>query len=349
MNVIFNMYKIKYKKLEEMLSAKYIGLYQNCNVNLFINMENILISLSSPNIVEKLRVGNKGRNFQFISNVINLAAHYKRFFTKNGINIKIFLYVPFPFSSMLQKNKAINSDYRDYYEYKFNNNTSNYELREMIESSIEMIKIICEYIEGVYFITSENLENSLIPAVIADNKNDKYFNFIISKDIYDYQYISKDFHILYPKGDFSLVISKHNLYDVITKDVLVRTNNDINVKFLPFILSIIGSKNRNIYNIKGFGVVKLLKLIDKLIDEKVITNETTNIHILIEFINEKFRTKVMNNFYCTDIDFQLLSLNTRDHYNIISQLKDKFDNVSLKKINDKYFTEYPLQLIEVTS
>ena len=57
----------------------------------------------------------------------------------------------------------------------------------------------------------------------------------------------------------------------------------------------------------------------------------------------------MNNFYCTDIDFQLLSLNTRDHYNIISQLKDKFDNVSLKKINDKYFTEYPLQLIEVTS
>ena len=42
-------------------------------------------------------------------------------------------------------------------------------------------------------------------------------------------------------------------------------------------------------------------------------------------------------------------LNIKDLYVITSQIVDKFDNETLKKLNDKYFELYPIQLMELTS
>jgi hypothetical protein len=58
---------------------------------------------------------------------------------------------------------------------------------------------------------------------------------------------------------------------------------------------------------------------------------------------------LLNNFYCIDLDTQFQMLNIKDLYTINEQIVDKFDNASLKNINDQYFGSYPLYLLELTA
>jgi len=61
------------------------------------------------------------------------------------------------------------------------------------------------------------------------------------------------------------------------------------------------------------------------------------------------KEQILVNFQCTDIYSQYNRLNKKDIYDVLDQLKDKFDNVSLKKINDKYFEDFPLMIQEITA
>jgi len=55
------------------------------------------------------------------------------------------------------------------------------------------------------------------------------------------------------------------------------------------------------------------------------------------------------NYNLTDIESQYNRLNKKDLFSIYDQLKDKLDNVSLKKINNKLFIKDPLMLVEITT
>ena len=348
LDIIFNMYKIKYVKLNELLKTEYPGLKPYSTVSVFINLENIINKLATTYTDEYLRVKNEEKIFEFISNVINIAAHYRAFFISSKIYCKVYLYLPYPFKMSLQKNKTINYEYRKYYEYKFNKNPTNYVLSETISSSIEFIQTICEYIDGVYFITSGNIENSVIPYIIMNENQDVDANFIVSTNQYDFQYVNIGGKILVPNKENSMLLTSDNIIDYVCSNHNIVNNSSVTAGHLPFILSVIGNKQRNIYNLKGYGVKTVFKALQTAINKSVISPDTTNINLLLHLINEKFHSQVLSNFYCTDIVYQYNNLLKKDIYYIMSQLKDKYDNNSLKKINDMYFTQYPINIIEVT-
>lgn len=348
MEPIFNLFKIKFTKLDEIITQGSTNLNKNSKVNVFINFESVLKKLASSNIEEYLRVKGEERNFEMISNIINLASHYRLFFSKNGIYSKVFIYLNYPFKNMY-KNRLINAEYRTYYENKYAKNPNHFVLNEVISSSLPLTKIILEYVEGVYLIQSDYIENSLVPYIISDGTTEDGVNFIITNDVYDYQYVNNGFFILKPNKDESLLINKDNVMKTLKQREEISNDSTLDSKYLPFILSLLGNKERNIEKIKRIGLVNIIKMIIKALKEHVISEGVFNINILSNVIKEEYKSLVLNNFYCTDIETQFQMLNIKDLYIITSQLVDKFDNESLKKLNDQYFSLYPIQLLELTS
>lgn len=346
MEAIFNMFKVKFTKLDELLTEHCKDITRDSKVNVFINLESLIKNLACPGVEDYLRLKNNERTFEMISCIINVAAHYRWFFTKNKLYSRVFLYMNYPFKTY-QKNRIVNPDYRSYYQEKYTKNPNYFILTDVLNEAIPFTKIILEYIEGVYFIQSEHMESSLIPYVITKESGDNYINLLVTKDNYEYQYVNKDFYIIRPKQDESYIVTKDNLFDHFKKELKVESDLTVDSRYFPFIFSLLGDKNRNIEKIKRIGIANILKTINKALKENIICKDVFNINILSEIIKDEYRPLLLNNFYCVDLDIQQQMLNIKDTYTITSQLVDKFDNEHLKRINDEYFKEYPIYLLEM--
>jgi hypothetical protein len=320
---------------------------RDSRVNLFINLEPIIKKLANANIDEYLKVRTEEKSYEMISNIINLAAHYRLFFTKNKIYSKIYMYLNYPFKSVY-KNRSINPDYRKSYQHKFTKDTKTTVLTNTLDSILPFVKIILEYVDGVYLIQADSIESSLVPHIIKKDTPTNEVNFILSNDKYDYQYVNKDYYIIRPKQDDSYIVDKNNLIRMLKLEDKIVNDITVGSHFYPFILSLLGDKHRNIEKMKRIGLASLLKTIKLAIESNVIGKDVSNINILSSIIKEEYKALLLQNFYCTDIDTQFAMLNIKDLYSVTSQLVDKFDNVALKKLNDQYFRQHPIYLLELT-
>jgi len=347
MEAIFNMFKVKYVKLDELIMRHCKEINPDSRVNLFINLEPILRKLASANVEEYLRVKSDDKSLEMISCIINLAAHYRLFFTKNKLYSRIYMYLSYPFKTSY-KNRMINPNYRKAYEHKFTKDSKTIVLTKTLDAVLPFVKTILEYVEGVYLIGADSIESSLVPQVITKEFPTNHINFILSSDKYDYQYVNKGFYIIRPKQDESYMVTQENLIDNIKLEEKIVTDISVGTNFYPFILSLLGDKYRNIEKIKKIGLSGILKMLNKALQENIIGKDVSNINILSKIVREEYRPLVLSNFYCIDIDTQMQMLNVKDIYDITKQIVDKFDNVSLKKINDEYFRHYPIYLLELT-
>ena len=348
MEVFFNMYKVKYSKLLELLRENEdINIGTDDVVHVYINLETIILKMCNHDTSQYVSISKKAK-IEFIANMINLAAHYRAFFTKHKIESKIFLYIP-SINMKNYKNSIYNKDYRMYCKFKFSEGSGNLPIQNLIIDTIPFIQLIIEYINGVYFIESKQIENSLVPYIVNEDLDNKVKNFIISGDLYDLQYVNHDYNIIIPKGENSFICTKNNTIKYLQSIYECKGKYTFSSNFISFILSVIGSKYRNIYNIKGIGMKSVFKIIQKAIDNKLVSNNIDNIYLLISIIKNSFRNDIIDNFKLVDLNYQYTQLNKKDIYEITCQIKDKFDNVALKKINDKYFDEFPIMLQEITA
>lgn len=349
LNPYFNLFKVKYDLLTNLLrESRDINIGSRDNVNVFIDIEPILIKLSNSYINEYIKSGDKSVVYEFISNIVNLAAHYRWFFTKYKLSSRIYLCMP-SVTTRVYKNTVYHSDYRQYFTFKFLDDVENEPLRNLIVQSLEYTRLIIEYIQGVYFIESGSIENSVIPYLIQQYNDDKSVNFIVTNSSYNFQYVNYNTNIIIPRKEESVLLTKSNVIDFMVELYECRGNYTIGPKLLPFILSIVGNKYRNIYNIKRMQMKSAFKLIQKALDGGLITNNITNVYMLSKTMIPSVREQLVLNYNLTDIQTQYNRLNKKDLFGIYEQLKDKLDNVSLKKINDKLFVKDPLMLVEITT
>lgn len=349
LNPYFNLFKVKYEILTNLLrESKDIQIGLKDNIDVFIDLEPILIKLANTYINDYIKSGDKSIVYEFISNIVNLAAHYRWFFTKHKLTSRIYLCMP-SITTKEFKNTAYHSDYRKYFTFKFLSDVNNEPLTGLICNSIDYIKLIVEYIQGVYFIESGPIENSVIPYVINKYNDDNSINFLVTNSSYNFQYVNHNCNIIVPRKDDSVLLTKRNIIDFIADIHDCNGNYTINSNMVPFILSITGNKYRNIYNIKRMQMKSTFKLIQKALNANLISNNITNIYMLSQTMIPSVRDQLILNYNLTDIESQYNRLNKKDLFSIYDQLKDKLDNVSLKKINDKLFIKDPLMLVEITT
>ena len=287
------------------------------------------------------------RNIILTSCVFNLISHYRYYFHKKSVCSKIFVYGPESID-VDYLNREYNKDYRTKLMLMNTEETSS--IGKTYTDSVKMIKTILNYIEGVNFITSGILEPSIIPLVIS-----KYFkteinkNFLITDDRYDYQYIKNYFIILKPKMDKSTLIDSLNVMDILKSKTKCKNIPNPDINFLPFIISILGDKYRNIDKIKGMGISRIYNEINKGLESNIITNDIENVNSLLCLVNENFQNDFLINYMTTSIFEQYKKISDVEEKYILNQIIDKYDGGYMKGINETYFNEHPLNIIEINT
>ena len=363
---LFNIYKVKFiilEKLFKKLELKDIDKNKTKieSVNIFINLESVFMTLHRDYVEEELRSMDK-RNLKeayinIISNIINLSAHYRLFFNKRKVKTNIYYYFNDIDCYYKYNNCSYVDNYREYYNKKFD--TLKFKtLNNLIREGIEFSNTIIDYLQRIYFVSSDRLESSCIPYYfIKENKSPANMNIIISKDLYDLQYVNKKCLIIYPYQDNSEIITKVNVMDFLKEKYKYDNEFELSPLLLPFIIAVLGDKKRGLDKIRGVGFKKLYKGLCKLYKDGFIDDNEPN-SLKIENISSLIRDNgglfqndiketIMRNYQCIDLDRQLNIAHKISLENLTDNLIDKIDNISLKEINDKYFHSYPLQLEEL--
>lgn len=350
-SVCFNMLKIRYADYDESISNKGV-LHQEDKINVFINLESVLKYLSMITDLEKKLILERNHHIILISDTLNLAAHYKRFFINNGFDTRIYFYHTGLESDNFPQFKY-NEDYRSYYLMKYNKNPKFAFLTEELKSSIlPTIKTYCEFIPRVYYINAENIEGSLVPFIIAnDDKRRK--NFMINSDFYETQYsflpgfVNHYFH----RGQgFSKICS--TLVEYVTmmlkkeKEECQSLIDCFNTySFYCMLLSIVGDRARSIDGITGIGPRTLEKLINESLEKHLITKDVTNPTVLSNiFMDDEIKKEFISNFYQTSIVYGYEELTESEKLSVLNQRKDRYDVETLKKLNSTTFYNHPLIL-----
>jgi hypothetical protein len=351
-SVCFNMMKIRYADYDRSIDEEHF-LVPTDKVNVFINFESVLHSISSIKDIDKKLILE--RNFPIIltAEALNLCAHYKKFFRQNNLDTKVYLYNTDLNSSSFTI-EDYNEDYRSYYSTKFMNNPRYAYLGEKLVSQIiPDVITISQFIPNVYFINTNGIEGSLVPLIIS-NMDPSRKNFIVTHDIFDTQYqFNKNFmtHFIRksPLGStLSYTIGK-TLVDSFRDDINDSLINVLSKKpFFFLLLSVNGDKSRSIEPIKGIGIKTVVKLIQKGIDDGVITENTDSIELLIRIFPEELRDAILNNYNCFNLELQLTTLKKTHFFDIESQLIDRSDINSLVTLNHGRFYQNQLMLEQLT-
>jgi hypothetical protein len=203
------------------------------------------------------------------------------------------------------------------------------------------------YIPDCYFIKSKTFDGSLIPSICSTFSDNK--NVIITADVFDTLYLfNPNFATIYIKRRYpnftvtseidttvQTIIKNENPFD------LTIFNSELYYRML---ISIKGSKVRNIRSAKGFGYGKFMKLLRDGIDRDIVLRDFESIDSVIELFPDKYREDVRSAFQCTGLDTQYSLLNEVDIGSIQSQIVDKVDISSLEALNNQRFLEFPINL-----
>lgn len=349
-SVCFNLLKLKYSVYDESLTSMNF-LKPTDKVNVFINLETVWKNLSMITELEKKIIVQKDFHEIMISNILNLAAHYKRFFTSNGLDTKVYLYHTDLTSDEFNQFKY-NEDYRAYYLVKFNDNPKFALFSEKLNYDIiPEVKTYCEFIPNVYYISAHNIEGSLVPYIISKEDPIRK-NLIVGGELYDTQYSQiSNFvnHYIHRTFNTNKIYSDLSGYLVdITKketDEDGLTNAFSNYNLYCGLLAILGNKIRSIEGISGIGPITFKKSLTEAINKNDIPKEPSTPEIMSTIFHDgEIQEEFINNFYCSAIISMYDELTESEKSSVLSQLLDRSDKNTLEKINSTKFFNHPIIL-----
>lgn len=195
----------------------------------------------------------------------------------------------------------------------------------------------------------------MIPYIIAKS-DESYKNLIIGGDIYDTQYAFYDkfmYHYIRKTPIYASVswTIKGYLKEIYKREVDQTTEVNLfsNLSFYLILLAVNGEKYRSIDPVTGIGPATVQKMIQKAIDERIITNTISSIDMISNiFTNESQKRDIISNFHSMSIMETYMNLSESDKFDIVSQIKDRFDNNSLIELNNTRFYYHQLILESLT-
>lgn len=364
-----NSFKVRYVYLDKLFNGKLnetdkSGKQIVKTANIYISFESLYNSIRNTNVENFIKVANKKELNELyrcmISNFINIIAHYRKYFSRNKIKTNIFLYYnTIPEHRVEYNNTALVPGYRQHFFHSLTN-LDRLTINGIIHESISFMKIITEYIENVYMVSTDSVESSLVPMIVnMENKHPANINIIISKDDYDLQYVNYNFLMITKFKNDPVLITKKNVVKYMCFKKKYEPKRIVNPLLVPFIVSCDGNRKRSIKGIKGIGFIRIYKSLEKLYEAGFLNDDdedTFSINNIAHVINqsnynflnrEDIANQVVRNFRAVDLEYQYDVLSDVQREKIFDQLTDKTDPGTLMDINDRYFSDYPLMLMEL--
>lgn len=339
---------LKWNIIDDHVHNSLLDIHPGDTVNVFINFECILRNLlTQRGLTDATNFHKQKLVIELESSILNLMANYRMYFNKERCNTRLYFYHT-DLNESTQQMKVYNKYYREYYHNRYMENPQFRTTGELLNSVvIPEIELILLYVPGCYFIKSKVFDGSLIPYVISTFSDAK--NVIISGDIFDTLYMfNPNFLTIYIKRRFQHFNVTSNIEETVKTIVKDESPFDLNIfkseMYYRLLLSIKGSKIRNIKSAKGFGYSKFISLMKAGINDDIILKDFESIDSIIELFPNKYRDDIKNAFQCTSIENQYQLLNNTDIDNIKNQIIDKSDIESLESLNNKRFMDYPINL-----
>lgn len=325
-----------------------INIQPGDNINVFINFESILRNLAmQKGLTSSVTFHKQKIVIELESAILNLMASYKMYFRKEKCNPKMYFYYT-DLGDNPQQMFAYNKYYRNYYKNRYMQNPQFRLMGEVINKIIvPEIELILSYVPDCYFIKAKTFDGSVIPQIISTFSDSK--NVIISGDVFDTLYLfNPNFLTIYIKRryqQFNVMSEVDSVVQSIIKDEspfdLTIFNSEMYYRLL---LSIKGSKIRNIRSAKGFGYGKFMTLLKQGIEKDIVLRDFESIDSIMDLFPPSYRNDIKQAFQCTSIDTQFALLSDTDIEAVRSQIIDKVDIESLEALNNKRFLEMPINL-----
>lgn len=353
---IINSKKLNYNKMIELVKpyvegGRYGGEVKNRNVTIYIDINNVIKQLYSPQIAENFTHVKTNNRLNLVVEVVNIIGHYRHFFASRlNMHTRFFLFYSKE-ESLYHKN--IDKDYKkEHYSKMKKDNLTYRDINKTINSTLDLVKMIVNYVPNAYFINTFKIEPTLLPYYIIDktniDDNDDYSLIVSNDKIYRQLLKYKDRLLLLELrgSEKSKVISKENVKDEIfnsktKKDINEFFNIDYNIMDIYNLFS--EHRDQGYKSISGYGPVKTIKLLNEMIENLEISPlKNYGEEKLKEIFSEKLkddklnellkRYKLFNHQYIVD------EIDGKNIQNIIStQLIDFNDPLEIKKLNDEVF------------
>ena len=287
------------------------------------------------------------RDFIIPSFIINLAGHYRNFYRKMGINCKIYLvYADGSNSNHKIFIPSFNS-HKDELRLNYENN------KKYINEQLELVKILAAYINDVYFIRRTSEFSVVVNDIINMHNSPVNIALTRSKYVYQLSAMNKNTYMFIPKmlTENTHGISKSNALiryyqSTKSKTALSRMAN-MSSELMSVFFALNGCSDKNVHAI--INIDKVSRVIQEAIEKNLILNgynadfrsvynALPDIHKNIDPTTFEYRFKGVDLYYQTMI------------YKTSMESKDMSWNINLndpntiRQINNKYFTKYPIIL-----
>lgn len=342
-------FMLKWPLLNQHVHNHMMKLYPGDRVNVFINLECVLRNLFMQKGLNELVTFHKQKVvIELESAILNLMASYRSYFNKEKCEPRMFFYFT-DLGGAPQEMEVYNKFYRSFYHNKYMQDPHFNKMGDLMQNIIlPEVKLIVSYVPGCYFITSRTFDSSVIPDVIA-GFDQSVKNVIITGDLFDTLYmLDPNFMTIYIKRRFQHFAVASSIQETIQTVIKNESMFDMGIfsseMYYRMLLSIHGSKIRNIKSAKGFGYGKFMRILKSGMERGIILKDFESIDSIIDTFPESYREDIKNAFQCTSIDLQRSLLNDTDEEEIKSQIVDKEDIKSLEALNNKRFLEAPINL-----
>ena len=337
-------YYIKYNKLQELVTNELEGSqYGNSEiVDIYIDLYDMFIPLYTSNIYAE-------NNFTIVSSVINLAAHMRSFFrTRYNVYSRIFLVY----------GDESNVNHRQFYisfgETKIKESLNYVKIHSIITSQLDMLKILCAYINDVYLIRRTSDFSMFTYDNIMQNQNIP--SIILTKSKYAYQITAmcNNAFIFRPKKyngeDISYSVNNRNVLFMLNKKINSKDTLDklkiINPRLCSVLMCLTGLPSKKLLTLFNIttGVGRLNKVI---IENKIINDYNSDIDYLynqLQLFSKIDQVSFKCRFNAVDLVFQhRIYINSAESKDISWNINLE-DKRSFHEINNKYFINNPLDV-----
>lgn len=340
---------LKWNLLDQHVHNHPINIQPGDEVNVFINFESVLRNLGNQKgLTSAVSFHKQKIVIELEAAIINLAASYKMYFHKENCRPKIYFYHTDLGNDNIQEMKEYNKYYRSYYHNRYMNNPQFRLMGDVMNRIIiPEVELILSYVPDVYFIKTKTFDGSIIPNMISTFSSAK--NVIITGDVFDTLYMfNPNFMTIYIKRRYQQFNVYSDVDSVIQSIVKEVSPFDLTIfhseMYFRLLLSIKGSKIRNIRSAKGFGYPKFAAILKRGLDNGIVLRDFESIESIIELFPESYRLDIKNAFKCTSIETQYTLTNEMDEEYIKSQIIDKVDMESLEALNNRRFLDFPINL-----
>lgn len=175
--IIYGSY-VKMDRLQQIVFETFsnTSIAQAIHLNVFIDLYSTLHSVFS----EKFRVNIENLT-DVTSGIINMCAHYRKFFKGLGVHTTFYLIYS---DNICDFNRKFVAGYNSSFVKKSQIKM----FRNIVDTNLDLLNTICPYLPDIHFVRSiNNWESSVIIANIIETLNDGNPNLIISRDLYPLQ------------------------------------------------------------------------------------------------------------------------------------------------------------------